>query len=154
MTELPPCGLYKTTVSLSQHLPAGQLVYFHNHGQPGAGVYLPQSWNFNRVIWQDQGHVIPNEAWAQTLAPLPPEGLYRVVESFFCCSQNCQRFETDMLVQLGYNGRAEAILFLPELTSQGMAFPEKGSAFDLSNKSKLSALRVVTSRLPKGGPIH
>jgi hypothetical protein len=36
---LPPCGLYRTTLTLD-HVPAGRLVFFHNHGIRGR-IYLP-----------------------------------------------------------------------------------------------------------------
>ena len=36
-TNLPPCGLYRTTKPVGD-VPAGALVYFHNHGTPGAAV--------------------------------------------------------------------------------------------------------------------
>ena len=37
---LPACGLYRTLLPIGD-LEAGRLVYFHNHGNPGAGVYFP-----------------------------------------------------------------------------------------------------------------
>lgn len=36
-----PCGLYRTTRPIPDAVPAGVLVYYHNHGDPGPGVYLP-----------------------------------------------------------------------------------------------------------------
>jgi hypothetical protein len=144
MSELPPCGLYKTTVPLGEHIPAGRLVYFHNHGEPGPGVYLPGAWRQNRAQWQDRGHVIPDSAWAGTLEPLPPEGLYRVVETFTCCEKNCRTFEPELLVQLGYDGQARPILFLPELSERGFAVPETGQIIDAKRLAKLAALKVVS----------
>lgn len=154
MSSWPPCGLYRTTQPLDSHIPAGRLVYFHNHGEPGPGIYLPKGWNLNRAEWQAQGHVLPNVEWALTLKAMPAEGLYRVSEAFFCCSKRCRQFDADMLVQLGYNGSAEPILFVPEFTNAGMAFPEHGSSLDPINLSRLSALKVVESRLPNQGPLH
>lgn len=141
-TALPPCGVYKTTLPL-EGVPAGRLVYFHNHGEPGPGVYLPASWALNRASWHTRGATIPSEAWAQSLQPLPPEGLYRVVTSFFCCEQRCFRFEQGQLVQLGYDGEATALLFVPEWSSRGLAFPERGTRLDSSRLSQLEMLRVA-----------
>ena len=42
-TPLPPCGLYRTTGPVGS-IPEGRLIYFHNHGEPGPGLYLPASW--------------------------------------------------------------------------------------------------------------
>src|SRR6185436_5605612 len=101
---LPPCGLYRTKKQLGDAVPAGRLVYFHNHGDPGPGVYLPSGWSANRARWHDRGTPIPDPVWAETLQPLAPEGLYRVRETFTCCEKNCRSFEPELLVQLGYNG--------------------------------------------------
>jgi hypothetical protein len=38
MADLPPCGIYRTSQPLGDHVPAGQLVFFHNHGDPGPGI--------------------------------------------------------------------------------------------------------------------
>ncbi len=151
MSDLPPCGLYRTGQALDTQVPTGRLVYFHNHGNPGAGVYLPRGWSHNRALWHESGITLRDQAWAHTLEPLAPEGLYRVKESFTCCDQNCRRFETEMLVQLGYNGHAEPLLFVPELTADGLAMPELGSALDVSRISSIVALKVVQARdLPTG----
>ena len=68
---LPPCGLYRTTRALD-HVPAGRLVFFHNHGDPGPGIYLPSGWVLNRARWHERGHTIPSPEWAASLAALPP----------------------------------------------------------------------------------
>src|SRR5688500_15702822 len=101
MSELPRCGIYRMTVALGELIPAPRLVYFHNHGDPGPGVYLPKGWVNNRARWHGQGTPIPDEAWAASLEPLLTEGLYRVLESFPCCPKACRSFEADLLVQLG-----------------------------------------------------
>jgi hypothetical protein len=139
---LPPCGLYRTTRPLGD-VPAGRLVYFHNHGDPGAGVYLPASWSLNRVRWQERGHTLQDEAWAATLEPLPAEGLYRVREAFFCCDQQCVRFAQGQLVQLGYDGEGGAILFVPEWSAKGLGFPERGTRLEASRVGKLDRLEVA-----------
>lgn len=139
---LPPCGLYRTTKPLND-VPAGRLVYFHNHGDPGAGIYLPSTWALNRAQWQERGNTIPDDAWAASLEPLPAEGLYRVTEDFHCCDKQCVRFPKNQLVQLGYDGEGNAILFVPEWSSKGLGFPERGTRLEPSRFTKLELLGVA-----------
>lgn len=146
---LPPCGLYRTTRAL-EHVPAGRLVFFHNHGDPGAGVYLPSGWTLNRAQWHGQGHVIPSPEWAESLTPLAPEGFYRVRETFTCCAKRCRTFEPELLVQLGYNGEGEALLFLPEWTPSGLAIPEMGTPVDARRLAALTRLIVASGDQTEG----
>ena len=141
--DLPPCGVYRTGLALGDEVPAGRLVYFHNHGDPGPGVYLPANWTANRARWVEQGHTIPSPAWAASLVPLPVEGFYRVREPFACCRKKCREYEADLLVQLGYDGNAQPLLFVPEWTSAGLALPELGVALDADRLTRLVALKVV-----------
>jgi len=140
--DLPPCGLYRTTEPIGS-VPAGRLVYFHNHGDPGPGVYLPESWHLNRARFAERGTTLPDESLALTLEALPAEGLYRVLEEFYCCENHCRTFTPGLLVQLGYNGNAEPILFVPELSDAGMAFPEKGTRIDRDRLDKIALLKVA-----------
>ncbi len=139
---LPPCGLYRTTQPVAG-VPAGRLVYFHNHGEPGAGIYLPATWSLNRATWETRGHTLPDDAAAQHLSPLPAEGLYAVKDTFFCCEKKCVKYEADQLVQLGYDGEATPLLFIPEFTSRGLGFPERGNRLDVALLPRLSLLRVA-----------
>jgi hypothetical protein len=151
---LPPCGLYRTTLPLAS-IPAGRLVYFHNHGNPGAGLYLPSGWALNRAAWNTNGNPLGPADDASTLAPLPVEGLYTVREAFFCCQKRCVRFEPAQLVQLGYDAEATPILFTPEWMASGLRFPERGTRLDLTELGKLGLLRVAQGReMPADGFIH
>jgi hypothetical protein len=152
MTGLPPCGLYRTRRALGTDIPAGRLVYFHNHGQPGPGLYLPSGWAANRARWHSRGTLLPDAAWAEHLEPLPPEGLYRVLAAFTCCAQNCRTFEHEQLVQLGYNGEAEPILFIPEWTEQGLSLPTNGTRVDRERLEQLALLKVARSETASSGP--
>jgi len=145
MADLPPCGLYRTGAALGAHVPAGRLVYFHNHGDPGPGVYLPDGWTANRARWQEQGHTIPSPAWAASLEPLPAEGFYRVRERFACCARQCRTFEPELLVQLGYDGEAHPIVFVPEWTAHGLGLPETGTRVDQAQLSRLAPLTVAAA---------
>lgn len=152
--DLPACGLYRTTEPIDG-VPAGRLVYFHNHGDPGPGVYLPESWRVNRAQFAERGTTLPDENLAFTLEALPAEGLYRVTEAFYCCEQHCRRYESNLLVQLGYNGQAEPILFVPELSEAGMAFPEMGTRIDQDRLSKIARLTVAVPAPSEGDrPLH
>jgi hypothetical protein len=143
-TTLPPCGLYRTTSAIGD-VPAGRLVYFHNHGDPGPGVYLPTKWTLNRADFESKGYTLPEpfDRFAATLEALPEDGFYRVTKEFYCCEKRCRRFDPELLVQLGYNASGEAILFIPELTGAGIALPETGSAIIRENLKNLAALTVV-----------
>jgi hypothetical protein len=149
---LRPCGLYRTTVPL-EHVPAERLVFFHNHGDPGPGIYLPAGWTLNLAHWHEHGHTIPSPEWAATLVSLPGEGLYRVREAFACCEKRCRTYEPEFLVQLGYNAEAGALLFLPEWTSSGLAIPELGTRIDADRVTCLERL-VVAQREGADGPAH
>ncbi len=141
---LPPCGLYRTTRDLGE-VPAGRLVYFHNHGEPGPGVYPPERWEHNRARFAERGFTLPEPyaASARALEPLPAEGFYRVVRPFHCCDKECTLFEADTLVQLGYDGAGEAILFVPELTAAGMNLPARGSRVASDRFRSLALLKVM-----------
>lgn len=147
--KLPACGIYRTTRALGE-VPVDRLVYFHNHGEPGPGIYLPERWQANRAEFSQRGFTLPQpyEQNARTLAPLPAEGFYRVREAFFCCAKKCRRFEPGLLVQLGYNGAAEPILFAPELRPEGLELPQSGSSVNASELNKLERL-TVTEAAPR-----
>ncbi|HVK83043.1 MAG TPA: hypothetical protein VM513_03000 [Kofleriaceae bacterium] len=158
--ELPPCGLYRTVLPIG-NVEAGRLVYFHNHGNPGPGVYFPERWAHNRATFSQNGTTLPPEVDAsKALRPLPAEGFYRVTKAFFCCEKECTRFEPDTLVQLGYNGAAKALLFVPELGPSGVRLPERGTLIDEAAFGSLAALKVPMSEarddlsLPRGLLVH
>lgn len=151
--QLPPCGIYRTTEPIGP-VPAGRLVYFHNHGNPGAGIYLPVSWKKNRATFSREGVTLPDPALASTLRPLLAEGLYRVEESFTCCDKNCRTFERDTLVQLGYDGQARAILFLPTWGEEGLDLPERGQLVDELRLARLGQLLVSEAPRSRAAHLH
>ena len=141
-----PCGIYRTTVPISG-VPAGALVYYHNHGEPGPGVYLPRDWRNNRAVFHEHGTTVPDERYAETLQPLAAEGFYRVSEPFSCCEKRCVTLEPDQLVQVGYNGRAQPILFLPTLVDGLLAIPSTGTFIDEERLAKLRPLKLPVEEL-------
>lgn len=145
------CGLYRTTVAIEHTLAAGVLVFFHNHGDPGPGLYLPQGWKNNRALFHGRGILLPDPSYLATLQPLLPEGLYRVREPFFCCEDRCHYFEEELLVQLGYNARAEAILFVPQLVEGTLALPAEGTRIGDAQLGRLAALKVAITAAASDG---
>ena len=153
--HLPPCGLYRTTAAIGS-IPSGRLVFFHNHGNPGPGLYRPAGWKANRVQLEEQGMTLdePQEQMRH-LEPLPPEGFYRVSEAFHCCEKRCRLFEIETLAVLGYNGNGQAILFTPELVDGVLAVPETGTAIDHEQLSRLKLLKVpVAGQREPGHAMH
>lgn len=161
MSELPPCGLYRTTAAIG-NIEAGRLVYFHNHGDPGPGLYFPEQWSHNRARFSEKGMPVPasvdGAALGRALRALPPEGFYRVASGFHCCAKQCMRFEPESLVQLGYNGAGRALLFVPEFAGGVLGVPERGTMIDDSVLVHLVAMRVNERRdeiaMPRGLVIH
>jgi len=150
--HLPPCGLYRTLRSVGE-IPAGRLVYFHNHGDPGPGLYLPSSWAGNRARFEERGISLSSPADVAALEPLAREGFYRVTEPFHCCEQKCVLFEAETLVQLGYDAQATPILFTPEIVDGMLGVPERGTRVDREQIDKLRLLRVRVSQRA-GGATH
>ena len=157
MSALPPCGLYRTVMPIGE-VAAGRLVYFHNHGEPGPGVYFPESWTANRARFAPTGTTLPMIFDPKSLFALPAEGFYRVAAAFHCCPKQCVRFERDAFLQLGYNGAGKPLLFVPELASGTISMPERGTPIDDAMLANLVALQVNERRdeisLPRGILVH
>jgi len=126
---LPPCGLYRTVTAVAG-VPADTLVYFHNHGDPGPGLYTPASWSHNRATFSPRGTTVPPDFDPKSIKALPREGFYRVASSFVCCAKKCVTFAPEALVQLGYNGAGRALLFQPELAGGAITVPQQGTLVD------------------------
>jgi hypothetical protein len=138
--------MYRTSGTIGS-VEGGRLVYFHNHGDPGPGLYLPKEWKYNRAQFEEKGQTLEDPGLVRFLQPLPPEGFYRVVESFHCCEKQCRLFGEDALIQLGYNAQAEPILFVPELVDAMFAIPAKGWKTSLESIGHMQQLQVpVTKR--------
>lgn len=162
MSELPPCGIYRTLKPIGS-VEAGRLVYFHNHGNPGPGLYFPEKWQHNRAQFSENGMTAPKDFDTKALHPLPVEGFYRVQREFYCCAKQCAKFEPDTFVQLGYNGAGKAIVFVPELNATGLSIPERGSAVDDDQLGNLTLLKVAMREgtqpkmdlsIPRGFIVH
>lgn len=148
------CGIYRTTQPIADTVKAGVLVLLDTNDDIGPGVYLPREWRNNRAIFHDHGIVLPHDDYVATLEPLRPEGLYRVASAFFCCEKRCQYFEENLLVQLGYNSKAQPILFVPEMVDGALALPDEGTLIADNQLTKLVQLRVLTGPRTANGTIH
>ena len=133
-------------------IPEGRLVYFHNHGDPGPGMYLPEAWAGNRARFSRQGHLLPKPSDADHLIPLPAEGFYRVGASFHCCEKKCRLYEPEMMVQLGYDGAAHPILFDPNWQGAALTLPTRGTRIDFDALLQLHPLRVQVAQAGEGAP--
>jgi hypothetical protein len=157
--ELPPCGLYRTTSPIG-NVEAGRLVYFHNHGNPGPGLYFPERWTANRAHFSPNGMTVPQDFNPKALRALPAEGFYRVTKAFFCCAKKCVEFQPEAFLQLGYNGAGQALLFTPELASGMITVPERGTFIDDSALPNLIALKIPEGAaraeisMPRGIVVH
>jgi hypothetical protein len=150
---LPPCGLYVTRAAIAS-VPPGRLVYFHDHGDPGPGLYLPTRWVANEARFEQPGTLLPSPDDAAHLSPLAEQGWYRVVEAFECCDKKCRRFERELLVQLGYDGAATPILFVPELVDGAIGVPDRGTRIDVSRIALLARIRVAVARPAVDRTVH
>ena len=141
-TNLPPCGIYKTTDPIGS-IQADSFVYFHNHGDPGPGIYTPEKWVDNRAVFRQKGTPLENELQAKGLVPLAPEGFYRVRQALKPNPKSQTVFQPGQLVQIGYNSRAETILFIPQWGVEGLEIPARGMIIDPENMRLLEYLLVA-----------
>jgi hypothetical protein len=129
---LPDCGLYLTTKALpgqEERVPAGQLVYFHNHSDSGLPQVLTPDHNvMNRWHFHGPGIEFRGLTWAQTLTALPEEGFYTLTREITFDGEG--KWLKNAIVQLGYTTTGEAILFIAQerasLQENDLFFSDKG----------------------------
>jgi hypothetical protein len=152
---LPQCGLYRTTKPLPDHereIPAGILVYFHNHSDSGLPVVIVPEHNvMNR--WHFHGAGIPFRglSWADSLAKLPNEG--------FCTLRKGLEFDggswpKGALVQLGYTKNADPILFIAQVRAQlkenDLWFSDRGASITREQLALLEPVQIYAEPPPEG----
>lgn len=127
-SDLPPCGLYKTTEPLpnkEQWVREELLVYFHNHSEQGPPLLLlPSSNEHNRWSFHDKGYLIREAEYVETLVSVEDEGFYILTEPLYISDE--EFIPERMLVELGYNRSADPILFMGTFEDNAIAFPENG----------------------------
>lgn len=137
-----PCGYYRTLAQIG-NVSAGKLVYFHNHGEPGSGVFSPKARRGNRTEFSDKGELLDLKDAGRYLEPLPYEGFYRVLNQFYCCDKQCQLFYENQLVQLGYDDAGAPALFVPEWVNGTLKIAEEGTLIDKERIGRIAPLRVA-----------
>lgn len=149
---LPECGLYRTTKPLPGHedrVPAGTLVYFHNHSDSGPlpSVLTPDHNIHNR--WHFHGPAIEfrGVSWAESLERMPLEGFY-MLKRELPFPDNSGSWPKGALVQLGYTKSADPILFIAReranLQENDLFFSDKGVAIKRSDLGILERLNWFT----------
>ena len=152
---LPPCGLYRTTKALPDNeaaIPAGTLVYFHNHSDSGLPVVTAPDHNIlNR--WHFHGAGIPFRglSWADSLVKLPSEGFYMLRKGL---DFEGGSWPKGTLVQLGYTRTGDPILFIAQirasLDENDLWFSDKGVGISREKLALLEQLQVFAEPPPEG----
>jgi hypothetical protein len=153
---LPNCGLYRTTKPLPEHeaeLPAGTLVYFHNHSDSGLPVVvLPDHNIMNR--WHFHGAGIPFRglSWADSLQKLPAEGFYTLRKEM---KFQGGEWPKGALLQLGYNRTGDPIVFIAQvranLEENDLFFSDRGVGITRDQLGLLEPVNVYEEPAGEGG---
>src|ERR1700722_17639642 len=152
---LPDCGLYRTTKPLPEHegeIPAGTLVYFHNHSDSGLPVVIAPEHNVhNRWHFHGAGRPFRGMSWAESLVKLPGEGFYSLRKAM---SFEGGEWPKGALVQLGYNKNADPILFIGQVRAQldenDLWFSDRGVSITREQLALLEALQVFAEPAQAG----
>ncbi len=153
---LPTCGLYRTTKPLPEHeeaVPAGVLVYFHNHSDSGLPVIIPPDHNMlNRWHFHGAGIAFRGLSYADSLVKLPAEGFYSLRKAL---EFEGGSWPKGALVQLGYTRTGDPILFIAQVRAQleenDLFFSDRGVGMTREQLSILEALQVFAEPTPEGG---
>ena len=146
---LPECGLYKTTKPLPGHetkVPAGVIVYFHNHSDSGLPQVLTPDHNVHNR-WHFHGPAIEFRglAWADTLKRLPDEGFFMLKKEL---AFDGGKWPKGALVQLGYTKEGQAILFIgrvrARLAENDLFFSDRGVAVTPEQMANLERAQVYS----------
>jgi hypothetical protein len=136
MIELPKPGLYRTTQpypGLEEELPAPALVFVGKRPEDALPfVVRPGQNQHNEWYWSEPVFLLRSPTWSKTLVALPPEGFYTLPADF--SPGEGVRWPRNAVVQLGYNQRAQPILFLAERHAGDqrnvLSFSNRGIAVD------------------------
>jgi hypothetical protein len=152
---LPDCGLYRTTKALPEHeaaIPAGQLVYFHNHSDSGLPVVIAPEHNVhNRWHFHGSGTPFRGLSWADSLVKLPSEGFYMLRKPL---TFEGGEWPKAALVQLGYTRAAEPILFIAQarasLQENDLWFSDRGVSIQRDQLALLEQLQIFAEPAEAG----
>ena len=152
---LPDCGLFRTTKPLPGHedeVPAGILVYFHNHSDSGLPVVVAPEHNVHNR-WHFHGAGIPFRglSWADSMVKLPTEGFYMLRRAH---SFDGGEWPKGALVQLGYTRQGDPILFIAQARAQleenDLFFSNSGVGITREQLAMLEPLHVFVEPAPAG----
>jgi hypothetical protein len=153
---LPACGLYRTTKPLPEHeaaIPAGSMVYFHNHSDSGLPVVIVPDHNIlNR--WHFHGAGIPFRglSWADTLIKLPPEGFYMLRKGL---DFEGGSWPKATLAQLGYTKTGDPILFIAQqrasMAENDLFFSDRGVGISREQLAILEQVSIFVEPVAEGG---
>jgi len=157
-TKLPDCGLYRTTKALPGHeekIPAGLLVYFHNHSESGLPqVLAPDHPVHNRWHFHGPGILVRGLSWLETLVPVLAEGFYVLRRDVPTVGGG--RLPKNALVQLGYKNDATPILFIARernpLAENDLFFAREGQVVSRDQLSALDRVLVQHEQPAPGAP--
>lgn len=153
---LPPCGLYRTSKPLPEHegeVPAGILIYFHNHSDSGLPVAITPDHNImNRWHFHGAGVPFRGLSWADSLVRLPPEGFYYLRKEI---EFDGGSWPKNTLVQLGYTKTGDPILFIAQLRGameeNDLFFADRGVGISRERLAILEAVNVYQEPTAEGG---
>lgn len=152
---LPDCGLFRTSKPLPEHdaeIPAGILVYFHNHSDSGLPVVVVPEHNVHNR-WHFHGAGVPFRglSWADSLVKVPAEGFYMLRKAL---TFQGGEWPKAALVQLGYTRNADPILFIAQARAQleenDLFFSDNGVGIPREQLSILEPVQVFAEPPPEG----
>lgn len=160
-SKLPECGLYRTTKALpgnEEQIPAGTLVYFHNHSDAGLPQVVSADHNImNRWHFHGPGVTFRALSWCDSLVRMPNEGFYSLRREL---KFDGGSWPKGTLVQLGYTKNADAILFIAQVRAQlaenDLFFSDRGVGIQREQLSALEPLTVLSEAADEGdhGPAN
>ena len=161
------CGLYRATKPLpgsEEKVPAGTLVYFHNHGAnngPLPSVIPPDHNVHNRWHFHAESAVenVRSPSWIDSMEKVPEQGFYTLRREL---PFDGGSWPKGSIVQLGYTRTADPILFIARqravLNKNDLYFSDKGVGI---KRDQLSILEPATIYAEPGdgtehatGPTH
>ena len=153
---LPPCGLYRTTRPLPEHetdIPAGLLVYFHNHSDSGLPVVIPPEHNvLNRWHFHGAGVPFRGLSYADSLERVLDEGFYMLRKGL---EFDGGSWPKGTLVQLGYTRNGDPILFIAQLRADlqenDLYFSDRGVGVNRQQLAILEKIEVFQEPAAPGG---
>jgi hypothetical protein len=130
-------------------VPADVLVFVGERSNGGGKfVVRPGQNRNNRWYWGEPTTPLRSPSWAKTLKRLPAEGFYTLPETLEMESGG--RWLQNAIVQLGYNGSGQGILFIAERhessTENILRFSDKGMLIDDSLLSRLEWAPILPIR--------